>query len=518
MIQFDLYASIFAFLLALYLYLKRYYDGTLVRLPLPPSPKGLPIIGNLRDLPTSFEWKTYHEWCRNLNTDIMHLNVAGTSLIVLDTSEAANDLLEKRSSIYSSRARMPMMNELMGWNFNFGFMAYGDRWRKHRRLMHQSFHPTAAKEFHPHELKAAHNLLRRFLDHPEDVMGNLRHMAGETVISIAYGLEVKPTNDPYIDTAEAGVQPLVVAGVPGAFLVDAFPILKCLPEWVPGAGFQRKAREWKKLARNMIELPFAAAKRDIAAGIAPSSFASLSLRKMDEGTFDDAYKEDIIQGTAGTMYAAGSDTTVSAIASCILGLLDHPEVLMKARKEIDSVIRPGHLPDFEDEDSLPYITAIVKETLRWRDVTPIAVPHLLDVDDEYRGYRLPAGSIVIPNSWAMLHNEDVYPDPFRFNPDRFIKDGKINRAVRDPAHACFGFGRRICPARYMAFSSVWIAVASLIAVFDIEKAVDEEGNVIEPNHEYLSALVCIPKPFKCSIRPRSKEAEILIRSSISYEL
>ena len=89
----------------------------------------------------------------------------------------------------------------------------------------------------------------------------------------------------------------------------------------------------------------------------------------------------------------------------------------------------------------------------------------------------------------MLHNEEVYPDPFKFNPDRFMKDGKFNKEVRDPSHACWGFGRRICPGRYMAFSAVWIAIASLLTVFDIKKAVDEDGNVIEPSHEYLSALV-----------------------------
>ena len=59
------------------------------------------------------------------------------------------------------------------------------------------------------------------------------------------------------------------------------------------------------------------------------------------------------------------------MASCILGLLEHPEVLKKAQEELDRVVKPGHLPDFDDEDSLPYITAIVKETLRWRDVVPI---------------------------------------------------------------------------------------------------------------------------------------------------
>jgi len=120
---------------------------------------------------------------------------------------------------------------------------------------------------------------------------------------------------------------------------------------------------------------------------------------MESGTADEAYREDIIQGAAGTMYTAGSDTTVSALASCILGLLDRPDVIKRAQQELDSVVKPGYLPDFNDEESLPFITAIAKEALRWRDVTPTAIPHYLQCEDEYKGYRIPARSIIIPNSW-----------------------------------------------------------------------------------------------------------------------
>jgi cytochrome P450 len=107
---------------------------------------------------------------------------------------------------------------------------------------------------------------------------------------------------------------------------------------------------------------------------------------------------------------------VSAIASCVLGLITHPEILKKAQAEIDTVVGLDQLPDFDYFDSLPFITAITKETLRWRDVVPIgeldlsdaqivyqelrpAIPHLLTVDDIYNGYRLPAGTVVVPNAW-----------------------------------------------------------------------------------------------------------------------
>ena len=84
-------------------------------------------------------------------------------------------------------------------------------------------------------------------------------MAGTTVISITYGLDVQEENDPYTHIAEEANRSVTEAGVPGAFLVDSFPVLKYVPEWVPGAGFKRKAREWKELATAMLESPFRAA-------------------------------------------------------------------------------------------------------------------------------------------------------------------------------------------------------------------------------------------------------------------
>jgi cytochrome P450 len=82
----------------------------------------------------------------------------------------------------------------------------------------------------------------------------------------------------------------------------------------------------------------------------------------------------------------------------------------------------------------------------------------------------------------------MYPDPFSFRPERFLKDGKINPDVKDPL-AAFGFGRRICPGRYMAQASAWIAVASILASFDITKAIDVDGSVIEPSGEYTTTMI-----------------------------
>jgi cytochrome P450 len=292
--------------------------------------------------------------------------------------------------------------------------------------------------------------------------------------------------------------------------------LKHVPEWFPGAEFKRKARVWKEKAMTMIEVPFRDTKKLINNGMAKPSLLREGFERMRDKD-DSAYNEENLKCVAGTMYAAGSDTTIAAITWALIGLLMNPEYMAKAQKELDSVLKSGELPDFEHEESLPYIKAIVREALRWHDIVPVAIPHYLEEEDEFKGYRIPAGTMVIPNSWAILHDENRYPEPFRFNPDRHMKNGKLNDDVLDPASATFGYGRRICPGRFVATSSVWITLASILAVFDITKPVDKYGRAIEPSDEGLAGLMYVPKSLKCNFTPRSKDAYELICSTVNEE-
>jgi cytochrome P450 len=197
---------------------------------------------------------------------------------------------------------------------------------------------------------------------------------------------------------------------------------------------------------------------------------------MDESQ-DIEHQKTVIRDAAANFFVGGADTSVSSINTFVLAMTRWPEIQAKAQAEIDRVLGPNVLPDFSDEDSLPYITAIVKEVLRWNTVTPMgmcsrsstlpttlnvptpAIPHYLTEDDEYNGYFLPAGSIVAGNAWwvisfqarqayanrchrAMLHDKDIYPDPLAFKPERWLTaDGRLNPDVVEPT-AAFGFGRR----------------------------------------------------------------------------
>lgn len=80
----------------------------------------------------------------------------------------------------------------------------------------------------------------------------------------------------------------------------------------------------------------------------------------------------------------------------------YPEVQKKAQAELDNVVGPSRLPDFDDLESLTYIRAIIKESLRWHTVTPVGIPHRMVEDDFFRGYFVPAGSAIIANAWSVF--------------------------------------------------------------------------------------------------------------------
>ncbi|KAF8187616.1 cytochrome P450 [Mycena galopus ATCC 62051] len=486
-------------------------------LPLPPGPKKLPIIGNLLDVPAKHSWKTYMEWSRKYNSDILHLNVAGQSLVILCSQQATEALFTKRSALYSDRQgivfppSLPMIN-LMGWGFNIAMMKYGDTWRTHRRLFNQGFTAQASLKYRPKQLRATRKLLGYILSNPERFMDHFEQWASDIIMSIAYGIDILPSDDPYVKLAHEAVRTLSNAGVPGKYLVDSLPILKYVPAWFPGAKFKRDAEEWRKLSGAMADVPLAETKRQMELGTAPPSFAADRLSALKNG--DRYYTESTVRGTAATMYVGGADTSVSALGTLLHGLLYNPEAQRKAQAEVDSVTGGKRLPTFEDEESMPYISAMAKEILRWQNIGPIAVPRFTSTEDEYGGYRIPAGSVVIGNAWAVLHDEVTYPDPYDFKPERFLLDGKLNPAIQSPDVA-FGFGRRLCPGRYMAAASLWITVASIVATFDVKKALDENGLEVEPSYEYDSGFINAPLPFQCRIEPRSAEARALIESESS---
>ncbi|KAL0578166.1 hypothetical protein V5O48_003832 [Marasmius crinis-equi] len=484
---------------------------------LPPGPPGYPLVGNGFDVTDKLEWLLYRDLGKKYNSDVIYLNVFGTDIVVVNSYEGAQELFEKRSAIYSDRPRFTMLNELAGMAFHVGFMQYNDEWKEHRKVFRKAFQPPSTEHHKPAILLSIRTLLPRLLDTPLNFDRHLRHMTGSFILTTSYGIDIvndPSRTDPYVTIGERCLQAMAKAGNSTQFLVDQIPIMKHIPEWVPGAKFQKYAREWRKDVVALPNVPFAYVKKAMNEGTAKECVATRYLGDMQaDGKPADPEEENTLRGVLGAAYAAASDTTVSALETFMLAMIQNPEVMKKGQKAVDEVIG-DRLPDFSDLDTVPYVSALMKEALRWKPVTPLAVPHRVLEEDVYNGYTIPKGATVIGNAWAMLYDEEVYgPDVDKFRPERFLtKDGQLDPNVRHP-HVAFGFGRRSCPGNDIAEMSMWVTIATLLVCFDFGDYVDpKSGKAEPPAGEYTSGMLCYPLPFKLGLKPRSQHAIDLIRN------
>ncbi|KIP07997.1 hypothetical protein PHLGIDRAFT_70194 [Phlebiopsis gigantea 11061_1 CR5-6] len=478
----------------------------------PPGPRGLPLVGNLFDLPRESTWLTYEAWGRKYGSDILYLNVLGTHMIVLNSTEAAREILEKRASLYSDRS-VDITQHCTGWSRNFGFIEYGDKWRAHRRMFHQQFTSSVLPRYHPTLKKEVHGLLRLLADSPDNFARHIRYMAGAATLRIVYDIEIQGEDDPRVATAEKAVHVITMIMTTGSYLGKTLRIYCYIPTWFPGAKFKRDAAVWKIWVDQMYYGFYRQLKAEIDDGQERNCVASNILARFSS----EEYNEDLegtIVNTVGTAYAGGVDTTVATLSIFVMAMLLYPEVQKKAQEELDRVLKRKRLPDFEDRNSLPYTVALVKEVLRWHPPLPTTVAHKSTADDVYKGFHIPAGSLVIGNAWAILRDEQRYSNAHIFDPSRFLtEDGQLDPNVPDPIET-FGFGRRICPGRHFADDFSWLTVASVLAVFAIEPPRDAQNNVVEMREDFTSASLSVPKPYKANFRLRFTGATDLIPSPI----
>ncbi|EJD42947.1 putative CyP450 monooxygenase [Auricularia subglabra TFB-10046 SS5] len=481
-------------------------------LPLPPGPPQHPILGNARDVPEVKQWVAFQRLSQ-LYGPIVHLRVLTQRIIILDSLEAVTDLLDRRGGLYSDRSPFPM---LCGLHWVASLIPYGESWREHRRVVHYFFHENASKRYHEMQLKKNLAFMQALLHSPANFVEHIRHWTAASIMSLAYNIDVAHEGDPWVKLADSAFEVMTAAGLPGRYAVDWLPILRYVPAWFPGAGFQTQARESRAIADRIRFAPLESVKEQIRAGKGGASVAASLLQDGLEGR---PISEELIANAAGVIYlgtscaSRGAETTVAIISAFILCVVLNPAKQKAAQEEIDHVLGHGRLPEFADRPTLPYVEGMLLEVYRLYPVLPLAIGHRVIEDDEYQGMRIPKGATVIPNVWSILRDEKLFPNPEEYTPERYIKNGKVNlKAVTDPRGPLFGFGRRICPGRHYADASAWLAAASILALFNITPAKDEDGHDLLPDGELRTGIVTCPRPFKCEITPRSDETARLLAS------
>lgn len=401
---------------------------------------------------------------------------------------------------------------------------YGKEWSLRRKLLHRALTPAALRTYMARQEAESTRLAFKVMRDPDNWERQFDRFTASVVFSIAYGHRIDSMDSPIIRQRLNFMQFVASLNVPGAYLAESFPILKHVPTFLA---------PWKREILSMAAAEAAAnmelvedVTRDLRVGrekgyeIAPSLTQTLLEVRDTEGI---PLPDKDFSFVPASLFGAGSDTTASTMCSAMLAFVTHPTILQTAHAELDAVVGFDRTPRFEDEPHLPYIRALVKEVLRWRPVAVLGgTPHASSEDDIYQGWRIPTGTTILGNSWAINLNEEYYPDPHLFNPARFLDPDdpryvpELRGRKTHPAkagHSSFGWGRRICPGADLAANSLFIALSKLIWSFDILPTRTYD------TFDYTNGFNIRPQPFQCLIRVRSDvHRRVLEREMIDAEI
>lgn len=198
------------------------------------------------------------------------------------------------------------------------------------------------------------------------------------------------------------------------------------------------------------------------------------------------------------MIFRGTDTVAVVMEWILARLVLHPDIQSKVHDELDKVVGRSRAVKESDVAELVYLTAVVKEVLRLHPPGPLLSWSRLSIRDSVvDGHHVPAGTTAMVNMWAIMRDPEVWNDPFKFNPDRFLGPGPCpNVFGSDLRIAPFGSGRRSCPGKTLGMSAVNMWVATLLHQFQFQSC----GGVDLSEQLRLSCQMA--NPLMVNVQPR----------------
>ncbi|CAN6174471.1 unnamed protein product [Urochloa humidicola] len=224
------------------------------------------------------------------------------------------------------------------------------------------------------------------------------------------------------------------------------------------------------------------------------------LQLADDPSLEVPLSRDNVKAITQDLIIGATDTSANTMEWALSELLKNPKILAKATEELNSVIGLDRLATERDLPDLPYIEAILKETMRVHPASPMLAPHLAREDTRVDGYDILAGTVVFVNMWGIGRDPAVWDAPEEFRPERFL-ESKIDMRGQDFELLPFGSGRRMCPGYSLALRVMALGLANLIHGFAWRLP---EGVTAEELSMEETFLLAVPRKFllEAMVEPR----------------
>ncbi|XP_060674030.1 geraniol 8-hydroxylase-like [Ziziphus jujuba] len=431
---------------------------------LPPGPKPLPIIGNLHQLGNK-PHRSLAELAK-IHGPLMTMKLGQVTTIVVSSATMAKEILQTHDQSFSNRTIPDALRAQQHDSVGLPWIPVSPLWRTLRKICNTQLFAVKILDGNQNlrkrkvqELLAdvhRSSLTREAVDIGSAAFTTTLNLLSNTIFSVDLA---DPNSEMARDFRETVLNIMEVAGKPN--LGDFFPVLRKIdPHGIRRSMTVYFGRVLDLFGRIIDQrLQF----RKSPGSIRHNDVLDTLLDITEENS--EGINKTQILHLLLVLFVAGTDTTASTFQWAMAELLRNPEIMSRARAELEQIVGKRNPVEESDIARLPYLQAVVKETYRLHPVVPLLLPRKAEADVEIRDFIVPKNAQIFVNAWAIGRESSTWEDPNSFKPERFL-GSEIDVKGRSFELIPFGGGRRICPGLPLATRMLHLMLGSLINSFE----------------------------------------------------
>ncbi|KAE8647886.1 flavonoid 3'-monooxygenase CYP75B137 [Cucumis sativus] len=468
--------------------------------PLPPGPRGLPLLGYLPFLSTNLH-HTFNNLAK-MYGPIFKLRLGTKLCVVLTSPSSVNEVLRHQETVFDNRdATVSALLATYG-GVDIVFSQNESIWKKLRKIFaRKMLSKSNLDASYPLRRREVRKIIKGVLESagtPIDISKLSLMAAVKSVMAMTWGgsrgLIGVDGADLEAKFMEVVNELMVLLGTPN--LSDLFPVLG-------GLDLQGIGRKMKKVM-NVFDGIFNSAieeqRKRGGDGMENRGFLQLLLEVMEGEDSSESITDKELKALLVDIIIGGTDTTSTTIEWTIAELIQQPNIMKKVKEELTKVVGLNQMVEEFHLSKLHYLDAAIKETLRLHPPVPLLVPRTTNQRTTLEGYTIPKSSTIYFNIWAIQRDPKIWDNPLDFMPERFLNESNENMYdfTGNKIEFCpFGAGKKLCVGIPLAERLLVLILASLLHGFEWKLP---EGSTLDLEEKFgivskkLNPLVVIPTP------------------------
>ncbi|CAL5383492.1 unnamed protein product [Camellia sinensis] len=434
---------------------------------LPPGPPGLPFIGNLHQLDNSAPHRYFWQLSKQYGP-LMSLRLGSVPTLVVSSAKMAKEVMKTHDLEFSSRPSMVGPQKLSYNGLDLAFAPYNDYWRQMRKVcVLQLFNTKRVQSFHSVREEEVHRMIEKISklaseDNGINLSEMLMALTSTTICRVAFGKRYEDEGH-----ERSRFHSLLNEGqamFASFFISDYFPLMGWVDRLSGLYGrLEKNFKEFDKFYQEIIDDHLDPKRRKSN----QEDITDVLLKLQNNRSLAIDITFDHIKAVLMNIFFGGTDTSAATLVWAMTALMQNTKAMKRVQEEVRNLVGEKGSVDEDDLQNLPYLKAVVKETMRLHPAVPLLVPRETTQTCKIDGYEIPPKTLVYVNAWAIGRDPEAWDNPQEFLPERFI-GSTIDFKGQDFELVPFGAGRRGCPGLYMGAVQVELTLANLLCAFDWE--------------------------------------------------